>query len=247
MLRPLGSSRSGAHWKSAVLLFCLMMGIAATAQAQNGIDTIGSWNGSSFISSFGVTDTATYGQVISVPSGASPMTSFSFEIGNCGNNVTMRGEVYAWNGTMATGSALYESAPFTLTSSAAFQLVTFNTGSLSLAPGNYVIFASTSKDQTGAPSSACRWGALTNDTTYGVTGDALHFVFENNTTNVAQWTGSTWSVINEDLAFRVGGLVTAASPAGAPAASTTSLIVGILALIGVAAFMMSRMRHRTTT
>jgi len=220
---------------AVLTLFCLLLAVATPAQAQFSINTIPLWNGTSFISSFGVTDTATYGETITVPAGASPLNAFSFEIGNCGANVTMRGEVYAWNGTMATGAALYESAPFTLTDSAAFQLVTFTPGSLTLPAGQYVLFASTSKDQSGAQHSACRWGALTNDT--GYTGGA--FVFMNNTANAALWTTNAWSNIAEDLAFQVTGL-----SAAVPAASTTSLLIGALALTVLGIVLLSRSRLR---
>ena len=231
----LGINGTGFVRKTWLPLSLLAL-FAAPAMAQ--IDTFPAWNGTSFISSFGVTNTATYGQTITVPSGASPLQSFSFQIGNCTANVTARGEVYAWDGSKATGAALYESAPITVNSSAAFQVVTFTPGGLSLAAGQYVLFATTSRDQSGAPASACRWGALTNNTTI----PGGQFVFENNGPDPTQWTSNTWSVIAEDLAIQVIGL-TPPVVASVPADSPTSLLIGFAALIGIAMFWLARRRR----
>jgi len=235
--------RNGISLRHAALSITLLLTFAGAAQAQFSIDTIASWNGTSFISSFGVPNTATYGQVITVAAGSTPLNNFSFEIGNCNNPVNFRGEVYAWNGTQATGPSLFESPIMSVPASSSFQLVTFNVGSLSLPAGTYVLFASTSQDQSGAPGSGCRWGALTNDTTY----PGGSFKFQNNGTVTSQWTSATWSTINEDLAFQVSGLIPPSSisgPVQAPAASTTSLLIGLAALSAMGLFYLSRYRQR---
>jgi hypothetical protein len=216
--------------RRTLLLAVLLAFTLSCALAQNGIDTISSWNGATYISSFGVTDTATYGQVIQVGAGASALNSFTFEIGNCGANVTMRGEVYAWDGTKATGSAIWESAAYTLPASASYAAVTFTPGGITLPAGSYVLFASTSRDQTGAPSSACRWGAL--PTNLPIPGGS--FVFMNNGANPGNWTVSNWNTISQDLAMRVDGLAVAAS--GVPAASPTSITIGVASLIAMGLF-----------
>jgi len=231
-----GTTRS-IRWLPLLLLSLLMLLVSPSlAHAQASIDTIAAWNGTGFISSFGVPNTATYGQVIAVATGSSPLNSFSFEIGHCGANVTMRGEVYAWDGSRATGPALYESSPVTIADSNFYQLVTFNPGGLALPAGNYVLFASTSRDQAGAPGSACKWGMLSNNT--AIPGGS--FVYMNNGSSPAGWTGSSWSGYPADLAMRVDGLV---PPAAVPAASTTSLLIGFAALAGVALFGLSRRRR----
>lgn len=217
------SSRSGIG--RTLLLIGLLAAATVPALAQYSINTIPLWDGSRFISSFGVVNTATYGQRITVAAGATPLTSFSFEIGNCDANVTLRGEVYAWDGSKATGSALYESAPVTISNSSAYQLVTFTTGSLSLPAGQYILFASTSRDQTGAPSSACRWGTVP-DTAYA--GGEFHFL--NNGPTPDSWTTSTWSTTNDDLAMQVTGLiaaptVTGVDPPTGPAAGGTPITI----------------------
>ncbi len=227
------------------LLKCLLFSLtvivvfAVPAHAQ-AINTITGWNGTSFISSFGVPNTATYGQTITVAAGATPLNSFSVEIGSCGANVTLRASVYAWDGSKATGASLFTSPAMTITNSSAYQLVTFSTGGISLPAGMYVLFASTSQDQTGAPSSACRWGSVVNTAYAGG-----QFVFQNNTSDISQWTSSPWSTIAQDLAFQVDGLVT--SPAtGAPAASTTSLLIGLAGLTAIGLYQLARSRQRTS-
>jgi hypothetical protein len=216
------------------LLLALLVLVAAPALAQ--INTIPAWNGTDFISSFGVPNTATYGQTITVAANSTALQSFSFEVGNCGASVTMRGEVYAWGTNQATGAALYESAPVTIAASSAFQLVTFTPGGLSLPAGTYVLFASTSRDQSGAPSSACRWGSVVNTNIPNG-----NFVFINNTADPTQWTGGTWSFIASDLAMSVSGLVPPAI--ATPAASTTSLLILSAALLCFGLFKLSRRRH----
>jgi len=169
-------------------------------------DTIASWDGAKYIASFGVKDTATYGQLIKVWDGASPMTGFSFEIGNCGADVAFRASVFAWDGTKASGSSLYTSPRFTLANQSAFQRVYFDTGSLSLPAGEYVVLVSTSADQAGAASAACRFGA-TSDSAY----PDGHFVYMNNGTDSAAWTSTTWNNLESDLAFQVTGLSASAA------------------------------------
>jgi hypothetical protein len=227
-------------WKEIFVSTAMLVALAGSAQAQGPIDTFPAWNGTTFISSFGVVDTATYGQTITVSAGASPLTRFAFQVGNCSATVVFRGEIYAWNGTNATGPSLYESAPVTVPNSAAFQLVSFATGPINLAPGTYILFASTSKDQAGAPASSCRWGSVGNNTAYP-TGQ---FYFLNNGPNPGQWTTSAWSTIAQDLAFQVDGLVLPVSNiSSVPASSTTSLLIGLTALMGLGLFQMYRSRQ----
>lgn len=225
----------------ALLAGALLLLPVSTALAQTSIDTISGWNGSTFISSFGVTNTATYGQTVTVAAGAGPLNSFSFEIGNCSANVSFRGSVYAWDGSKATGASLYQSGVMSVAAGSTYNLVTFNTGGITLPAGTYVLFASTSEDQGGAPNSACRWGAVAGNTAY--TGG--NFVFLNNGTATSQWTGTNWSSFSQDLAFQVNGISVSAPPAatGAPAASTTSLLIGFAALSGLAFLQFRKYHH----
>lgn len=225
------------------LLFSLTLFIAFAASAHaQAINTIPGWDGTSYISSFGVTNTATYGETVTVPAGAAPLNRFSFEIGNCSANVTFRASVYAWDGTKASGPSLFVSPATTVNSGSTYQLVTFSTGGITLPAGTYVLFASTSQDQTGAPSSACRWGAVTNNTAYA----GGQFVFLNNGPNPGQWTTSPWSAFSQDLAFQVDGLVPPQATS-VPAASTTSLLIGLVGLTAVGLYQLTRSRQRTSS
>ena len=207
-----------------LLLFASFL-IGAPAFAQN-INTVPGWNGTSFISSFGVTNTATYGETITVAA-PTQFFGFTFRIGNCSAPVTFRGHVYAWNGSMATGASLYDGPIQTVPADAVFHTVSFTPPTaIVLAAGQYVLFASTSEDQASAPPAACRWGALTNNTAY----PGGQFVFINNGPDPSQWTTVNWSNIGEDLAFTANFSLPAAT---APALSQWSLIALCLLLLGV--------------
>jgi len=181
-----------------VLLFFLLLSTGSLF-AQSDVNTIPSWNGTDYISSFGVPNTATYGQTITVGVNAGSLNSFAFQIGNCSADVSLRASIYAWNGTMATGSSLWQSSLTSISAGSGFQLVTFNTGGLMLSPGSYVLFASTSQDQSGAPNSGCQFGGISPQVYSGG-----NFVYQNNGTNVSSWTSSGWTQWTDyDLAFRV--------------------------------------------
>jgi uncharacterized repeat protein (TIGR01451 family) len=169
------------------------------------VNTIPAWDGSSSVAFFGIPDTATYGQTITAPAGGTLLTSFTFEM-NLPATVAFRGEVYAWNGTMATGSSLFES-PVMSTAGAGFQAITFNIpGGVPLVGGQkYVIFASTAKDQAGH-SGTGSWGQTQNSNSDG---DATTgFVFLNDGGDGgAGWTTQNWSQdflgAGADLAYSV--------------------------------------------
>jgi len=221
--------------------FTLWLSIAiAPVFAQGTINTIPNWNGTNFISSFGNPNTATYGQTITVAPGSGNLTSWTIEL-TCSAAVTFRGEVYAWNGTMATGNALFETAPINFPASAnntTYTPVTFNTGGgISLAAGTYVLFASTSKDAGG--NSTCRWGSVTDNTVY----PGGQFVFQNNGTDPTQWTSAAWSTISQDLAFTATFTATGV----APIPGTVWLAaIGLLAL-GLLIRFEPRWRSRSST
>lgn len=216
--------KAPAFVKWAVALW--LAAAASTAPAASFIDTRPAWNGTQFISSFGVPNTETYGQIVIVPAGETSLTSFSFMINDQGTALTMLGEVYAWNGAnMATGSALYESAPVTTGGVNTFQTFTFTIpGGVPVTAGQQlVLFATTSK--SAQTNSASRWASVPNGT-YG----GGQFVFQNNGTNTALWTTSAWSNIALDLSFTAGfGGATAGALRDVPALGGP-----MLALLGAA-------------
>jgi hypothetical protein len=228
----------------ALLCLTVLTIFTSSVLAQNSINTIPLWNGSTFVSMFGSgtagsnSGTSTYGHSIMIGAGATPLNSYSFEM-KCTGNPTIRGEVYAWDGNKATGAALFEGPSQLVTGGGGFQLVTINVGGLTLPEGRYVLFVTTSKDMTTAGPS-CTFGILPDGTAI----PNGTFVWQNDF-NPAQWTTVSWSSMGQDLAMRVDGLVFTV-PAPVPAASTTSLIVGFTLLIGLGIFLLSR-RQRLVT
>ncbi|QOG20346.1 MULTISPECIES: autotransporter outer membrane beta-barrel domain-containing protein [Bradyrhizobium] len=192
--------------KSLVTRKALWLGSAAflalgtSAQAQN-IDTMPQWNGTSFISSWGVPNTATYGQTFTPTSGQTRLSGFNFQLSlPFGTAPQYQAFVYAFDPTTQhiTGSALFSSGIMTAPSGSAYQTVSINTGGVSLTPGQqYVLFLTTSTI-TGQPNSAYRWGALTNNTAI----PNGQFVYQNNGTNFGMLSATSWSSIGEDLAMQ---------------------------------------------
>lgn len=184
-------------WLAALVLIL----VSSTAFAGLTVDTNPSWDGSTYISSFGVTNTATYGQTIVVPVGQNRIDSFSFQVGFASAAIQFQPEVYAWNGSSATGAALWEGVPVTLAAGNGFTRFTFTIpGGLTVTGGSaYVLFVSTSKLQSGALASNSRFGFIANNTTY----PDGQFVYINNGANPALWTTNSWSTIAQDLAFSV--------------------------------------------
>ena len=216
----------------------LLLLIAGSLMSQGPINTIPSWDGIRFVEPFGAPNAATYGQTITVTPGSAVVSSFGFEMGHCNATVTFRGEIYAWDGAKATGPSLYEGPATDLGSSDTFQLVTFNTGALTLPPGAYVIFATTSRDQVTA--SACEWGSLPDLAAY----PAGSHVFMNNGADPSQWTTVAWGTEPFDLAFRVD--MTPVPPPNVvknvPAASPATLLLGFAGVIALGLLGLSRLR-----
>jgi hypothetical protein len=167
---------------------------ASSAMASTTIDTTPSWNGSQVVCPFGYSNTATYGQTVTLPAsdGNADLDSFTFYMAQP-TSLLFRGEVYAWNSSTdeATGPALYESSATHTTNASGFQPITFNTGGLLLTPGaQYVLFATISNDYAADSSSGSGcWGSIATDVYSGGS-----FVFTNNSGNTAAWTTKPWNV-----------------------------------------------------
>ena len=195
------------------------------------IDTVALWDGSAYVGTFGIPDTQTYGETVTVPLGLPTLQSFSFEM-ELPTTLAFRGEVYAWDGTQASGPNLFESGVTSTSSGNAFQLVAFDTGGITLVPGGvYVFFASTSKDNAGH-SGAGIWGEthLTDSYAGGST------VYINNGTDTTQWTSDAWLTIPGDMAFQAtfasdGG---PGSDGGAVEPSTAALFASGLIVVVIA-------------
>lgn len=175
-----------------------LMGTPASA-----ISTLRDWDGSSFVWPYGCPDTSTYGQVIRVPRGKTTLNSFSFLWANndgSRGSMTVRGEVYAWDGEKATGSAVYESEPRKISyKKDNFHKVTF-AAMAPVTPGaRYVIFASTDKDHEQCSGDYLLEWAIVNDASY----PKGTFVYQNNGGDESQWTTSPWTTdYGSDTAFK---------------------------------------------
>lgn len=188
-------SRVTVKWTVGLLVF-----LAASASfAATAANTIPYWDGSNFISSFGVPNTQTYGQTVTVPAGESTLTSFRFLINLSGGGpIQAEAYVFAWDtvNSRLTGAALFHSAPFTI-SGVGYQPYNFTCSAPVTAGQVYVIFLTTSNSAQVVSSS--QWAAVSNNTLY----PGGQFVFQNNGTNFGNLSTVSWSTIAEDLAFGV--------------------------------------------
>lgn len=176
------------------------LALVSNATAEN-IDTTPFWNGSSFISTWGTPNTATYGQTITPTATQTRLSGFTFYLSQSGGTAPQyQAFVYQWDAAnqRITGPAIYTSGVLMAPSGSAYTPVIINTGGVALSAGQqYVLFLTTST-VGGQPSGSYRYGALTNNTAYA----GGQFVFFNNGSNFAQLSSSGWSSIAEDLAFQ---------------------------------------------
>ena len=117
-------------------------------------------------------------------------------------HLILRGEVYQWEGQMATGPALWEGAPreIELTSGDHWRRVGFRVGGVDLLPGGeYVLFASISKDyDRSSVDYKLRWASVPQRSYRGG-----RFVFINSGRDEEPWTTERWDDrLNYDLAFK---------------------------------------------
>jgi hypothetical protein len=193
------SGRTSAGLLRKVLMTSAVLACAAAlSPASADITTMGSWDGSTYISTWGVPDTATYGQTFTASTLQGRLTSFTVDLLFDGGVASQyQAFVYAWDGTKITGSALYSSGILTAPSSATFTPITINTGGLILTPGQQYVFFLTTSTITGQSEGDYHWGGINP----GVYADGT-FVYMNNGTNFGNLSSSNWNQwTNYDLAF----------------------------------------------
>lgn len=168
------------------------------------IDTYTGWDGVGYVHEFGHPNSATYGQVITAPAGLTKLRWFTFYVAADVGTGTLRfrGEVYGWNGSMAT-EEVWESKrkdrDFTA-GDPEFYPVKVKSRGATLVPGQqYVIFLTVSKDyESTDPGLQTRWAARFSDALPG--GDA---VFINNGGAESMWTTSPWGILTgSDFAMK---------------------------------------------
>jgi hypothetical protein len=146
----------------------------------------------STIYSWGLPDTAAYGQTFTV--GASEnLNAFSFRINDGGTAIGYVAYLFKWSGVGTVGGALLNIAGATV-GVASMQTETVAAGSVALSAGQYVFFL-----QATSAGSA-NWGSVTGGSVYS--GGA--FVFQNNTGDIngfGNGWNTDWQGPGSDLAF----------------------------------------------
>jgi hypothetical protein len=188
---------------SAVAISLVAFGGAASASTANAtVNTFKSWDGSASVIPFGCPNTTTYGQTITVPGGMTELNKFTFAWENLNTgSMVVRAEVYAWDGTKATGSSLYEHKRTISYQDSLFHLETFRPRGISVTPGSqYVLFASIDKDFEKCTNDyELGWGFINDSDPYPGGG----FVFQNNGGDESQWTLTPWDSFGGlDIAFK---------------------------------------------
>ena len=170
-------------FKMRALAALALLAVSATpAIAGTTIDTTGTSTGN--FNPFGQPSTAAYGQTFTVGSD-NVLNSFSlYLIGQPSSTVNFTAYIYAWNGTRATGSALYTSAGQIFSGSGSPTEYAFNTGSLALTSGSQYVAFLYANSGAGAQ---MPWAGDLGDETY-TGGD---FVFDN-AGSFADLTSSDW-------------------------------------------------------
>lgn len=162
-----------------------------------GLTTTNGWNANATLYAFGESNTATYGQTFLAPS-AARLRSFTLYLApsNDPGPVEFRFSLFAWDGSKATGPALYSSPVTTTAGRIGLQAYSFHPSSLNLTPGSsYVGCVSASGLFDGVAGHAAA-GAV-------AAGSAdSHFVFLNNRNDPSQLTNTIWGGSNNwSLAF----------------------------------------------
>ena len=183
-------TKISVNWVALITSFA-----AFSAGAQSSINTITDRNGCQNAGYFGLGWTSTFGQVITVPDSEDILSGFSFAINLPATDYFQAG-VYAWNGTGATGPALYTSPATATSGSGTFETMAFDTGGISVTPGGSYVLMATTVDEGGSGEGT--WG-LVVPSDYPAGG----FVYAGNTTP-DELTSEPWYTVYESgssLAF----------------------------------------------
>ena len=216
--------------KQCLLFSTFLLLFASLVHATTIIDTTPA-DGSAGL--FGEPNSATYGQVFTVPAVDNRLDNYTFYIDDDVNPdfVDFEAFVMGWDGSKATGSILYQSSAISTTNnggSNGFEAFTINTGGLTLNSGQqYVAFFSASNLFDGSIGTSS-WSINSSNVYSG--GD---FVYMNNGNNFSQLTSSNWRIGSGwDLAFKMTFNEGQQNPIPEPA--TMILFgVGLMGLAGV--------------
>jgi hypothetical protein len=208
---------------AALVLAALFGGKPAAATT---ISNQSSWDGSTFIWSFGAPDTTSYGEIFRAA--GTTLDSFSFLISTMGNVGNAKFVLAAWDGTKATGPALYESSPFALNASGTYEWNAVNGINAALTIGaRYIAYLTTAG--VADPIVATRWAAANDN---GGLGGAFAFANSDGAdplVSLASWT-VRWSSSDVIYEASFSGVAEAPLPAALP------LFASALGGLGVAAW-----------
>lgn len=177
-----------------------LVALSAPASAQT-IDTTPAWNGTAAFGYWGAGGSGTFGQTITAPT-QSTLTGFSFNlIYNSSGPPHSQYEafVYRWdsvNGHTA-GPALFTSGVMTAPGAMVFTEVTFNTGRITLTPGQQYVLFLTTKSVAQGGSAQYSMGEIAAGGAY-----AGGMMVWNNGSNFSDLATQTWgSLLSRDFAF----------------------------------------------
>ena len=211
------------------------------------INTYPDWNQTSSVSAFGAGITATYGQVFTVPTGATTLSSFSFWLESYTQEsvpdpspVDFNGYVAAWDGLNehATGPVLAFGPQVLPGGTTPFGEFTFYTGSLGLTAGQqYVAFLNDSSTYYQSGQGNASMGVILSNGAHGKTGG--YFVFYNNSNDFSLLTTSRWDSTSSwgtgaDAAFLADfGTGTGTGSGGTPEPGSFVLLGASLGMFGL--------------
>lgn len=223
---------------SLVILTAICIGSPANAA---NIDTLTGWNGTDEVHDFGAAPNfaviETYGQVITPDASQTLLTSFTFNIRPVnGGTWQFRPYIFQWNGTRATGTALFTGTPTTLLGDNTYHKITANVASVTLTKDQpYVLLFSVAAADDYAASDAFaggNWAARPTDPYTGGT-----FVFQDsissnqdvtNGAGLANLTSKTWSSFPTfDTAFQANFSVAVIVP------EASTMLLAPLAMMGL--------------
>lgn len=224
----------------------LLLAVCGGPARAGVIDTISSWDGVSFNTSFGVPNTATYGQTFTADAAlGSQLDSFSFYLHNDNGNSSptpFAAYVAAWDGTKVSGPILYKSDVRQLPGDPGapdYTEFTFNTGGVQVTAGSqYVVFLSVSEYYTGnIQARMARSGEVYS---------GGNFVYYNNANNFGNLTSNEWDYLGGgrgDASFLM--TFSDGAPSAVPEPASMSLLV--LGAVGMIGYRVRRRKARTET
>lgn len=177
--------------RSAIFAAVAITALSAVGEAEAlTISTLAQEN--STIISWGLPDTAAYGQTFTLSSAAT-MNDVSFRINDRGTSVSFIAYLFEWAGNRTTGSAL-ASVTGATSGTDAMETTSVDLGNVALGIGQYVAFLQATSSGSAA------WGSVSADVYSGGA-----FVFQNNGGNEMSFGTSNWETnwqgSGSDLAF----------------------------------------------